>query len=244
MANNECSGPALLSELINYIQSIKNRRYTYRFIFIPETIGSIVYLSKNINHLKNNLKAGFVISCVGDDKCYSMITSRYANSFSDKVLKNILDFHSDYKTYSFLDRGSDERQFNAPNIDLGVTTFCRSKFGEYEEYHTSKDNMDFISPIGFQGSFNVLTQVIEAIEYNKKYEVNVLCEPNLGKRGLYPTLSQKNNYDNVKSMMNFIAYADGKNDLIDISNIIGVPVKDLVIVVDKLFKKNLLNIVD
>lgn len=240
MANNECSGPALISELINYVQSIKNRRYTYRFLFIPETIGSIVYLSKNINHLKNNLKAGFVVSCVGDDKCYSMITSRYGNSFSDKVLKNILDFHCDYKTYSFLDRGSDERQYNAPNVDLGVTTFCRSKFGEYEEYHTSKDNMDFVSPAGFEGSFDVLTQVVDAIEYNKKYEINVLCEPNLGKRGLYPTISQKGNYDNVKSMMNFIAYADGNNDLIDISNIIGVPVKDLITVVNKLLDNNLL----
>lgn len=243
MANNECSGIAVVSELIKYVNLLKNRRYTYRFLFIPETIGSVVYISKNIQRLKSNVIAGFVVSCVGDDRAYSVIESRYGNSLSDRVINNVLSYNGEYKKYSFLERGSDERQFNAPNVDLGVVGFCRSKYGEYPEYHTSGDNMDLVNPYGFQGSFNILTQVINALEYNRKYEINVLCEPQLGKRGLYPNISTTKSKNIVKNMMNFIAYADGKNDLINISNIIGVPIKDIIPIIDNLINNQLLNII-
>lgn len=131
MANNECSGPALSVELIKYASSMKHRRYTYRFIYIPETIGSITYLSQG-NHLrrmKETMVAGFNLSCVGDDRDYSIVESRYSNTIADKVLKNVLKFYTDgkYSTYSFLERGSDERQYNAPGIELPVVGFCRSK---------------------------------------------------------------------------------------------------------------------
>lgn len=243
MANNECSGIAVVSELIKYVNLLKNRRYTYRFLFIPETIGSVVYISKNIQRLKSNVIAGFVVSCVGDDRAYSVIESRYGNSLSDRVINNVLSYNGEYKKYSFLERGSDERQFNAPNVDLGVVGFCRSKYGEYPKYHTSGDNMDLVNPYGFQGSFNILTQVINALEYNRKYEINVLCEPQLGKRGLYPNISTTKSKNIVKNMMNFIAYADGKNDLINISNIIGVPIKDIIPIIDNLINNQLLNII-
>lgn len=101
--------------------------------------------------------------------------------------------------------------------------------------------MQLISPQGFQGSYEIMTQVISALEYNKAYKVKVLCEPQLGKRGLYPTISQKGNYDGVKAMTDFIAYADGKNDLIEISNIIGVPVNELIPIVEKLIDNDLID---
>lgn len=244
MANNECSGPALSAALVRYVASLEKRKYTYRFIYIPETIGSISYMSTfdHLQHMKDHIIAGFNLSCVGDDRDYSIVESKYADTLADRVLKNVLKSHTNnqYSTYSFLKRGSDERQYNAPGIELPVVCFCRSKFGEYPEYHTSADNMDLVSPAGFQGSYDVMTQVIQALEHNEKYRVTVLGEPQLGKRGLYPTISQKGRYDAVKAMTDFIAYADGKNDLIDISNIIDVSIKNLVGCIENLLKHNLL----
>lgn len=243
MANNECSGLALSAELVRYVVDMKKRKYTYRFVYIPETIGSIVYMSQSghLEHMKEKMLAGFNLSCVGDDRDYSIVESRNAYTLADKVLKNILNYHTKgkYSTYSFLQRGSDERQYNAPGIELPVVCFCRSKFGEYPEYHTSADNMGLISPAGFQGSYDVMTQVIDALEYNAFYKIKVLGEPQLGKRGLYPTTSQKGSYDAVETMLNFIAYADGRNDLIDISNKIGAPVKELVGIIHKLVNNGL-----
>lgn len=244
MANNECSGPVLSAALVRHVASMEQRRFTYRFIYIPETIGSITYLSQgdHLKHLKETMIAGFNLTCVGDDRNYSIVESRYADTLADKVLKNVLEFQTNghYSNYSFLHRGSDERQFNAPGINLPVVCYCRSKFGTYPEYHTSADNMGLVSPSGFQGSFDVMTQVIEALELNCQYRVTVPGEPQLGKRGLYPTISQKGSYDEVTAMMNFIAYADGKADLIDISNRIGVSVKELKGVIKKLLVNSLI----
>ena len=242
MANNELSGPAVAIHLAKWLSSLEKRHYTYRIIFIPETIGSITYLSRNLDILKKNVIAGFNISCVGDDRTFSYVASRYGNTLADKVAKNVLKYYyPDYKVYSFLDRGSDERQYNAPGVDLPVCAICRSKYGEYPEYHTSKDDLQLISATGLQGAFEVYQECIVALENNFKYKINVLCEPQLGKRGLYPTMSQKGSYAAVKAMTDFIAYADGTNDLIDISNIIGVPVNELISIVDKLQKNQLID---
>lgn len=241
MANNELSGPVVAIHLAKWLASLEKRRYTYRIIFIPETIGSIMYLSRNLDHLKQNVITGFNLSCVGDNRTFSYVESRYGNTLADKVAKNILKYYyPNYKTYTFLQRGSDERQYNAPGVDLPVCAICRSKYGEYPEYHTSKDDMKFISPDGLQGAYEVYQECITGLEYNDKYKINCLCEPQLGKRGLYPTLSQKGSYNEVKAMTDFIAYADGSNDLFDISNLIGVPVKDLFEIIEKLKNKKLL----
>lgn len=241
MANNELSGPVVATFLAKWLNLLVKRRYTYRIIFIPETIGAITYLSKNLQYLKEHVIAGFNLSCVGDNRTFSYMESRYGDTLADKAAKNVLSFYyPDYKTYSFLKRGSDERQYNAPGVDLPVCAICRSKYGEYPEYHTSKDNLELISPEGLLGAYEVYQQCILSLENNYSYKINVLCEPQLGKRGLYPTTSQKGTYDAVKVMIDFIAYADGSNDLIDISNIIGVPVNELLTVIEKLEKVDLL----
>ena len=241
MANNELSGPVVQTELIKYVQSLKNRRYTYRFVFIPETIGSITYCSRNLDVLKQNTRAGFVLSCVGDDLDYSIIESRYADTLADRVLKNVLKYHyPEYKTYSFLKRGSDEREYCAPGIDLPVCGVCRSKYGVYPEYHTSADNMNFISPEGLNGAYQLMVKVINALEYNYHYKVLCKGEPQLGKRGLYPTISQKGSYDSVLAMKDLLAYSDGRNDLIGISEIINQPVDVLIPIINKMMDNNLL----
>ena len=245
MANNECSGPALAMGLINYVRSLEKRRYTYRFLLIPESIGSISYMSKNLEHMQKHIKAIFVLSCVGDNNDYSIIHSRYGKTLADRVLTNVLKYHyPEYSDYSYLERGSDEKHYNAPGVDLPAVAFCRSKYGEFREYHTSEDNMDYISPEGFEGAFSVMTQVINTLEYNYNYKIKTLCEPQLGKRGLFPDLSRKGMYNPLMTLRNLIAYADGTNDLIEISEIIGVPVSEIIPNVQKLMDNDLLEIVE
>ena len=241
MANNELSGPCVQTELIKYLKSLSHRRYTYRFVFIPETIGSITYLSRNLEALQQHVKAGFVLSCVGDNRTYSMVSTKYEDTLADRVLNNVLKFHyPDYIRYSFMKRASDERQYGSAGVDLPVCAFCRSKYHEYPEYHTSADNMDLISPEGLSGAYEVMVKVINALENNYFYQMQCKCEPQLGKRGLNPTVSQKGTKGDARYMQDFIAYADGRNDLIGISNILDIPVDKLIPIKDQLMEHHLL----
>ena len=241
MANNELSGPCVQTELIKYLKSLSHRRYTYRFVFIPETIGSITYLSRNLEALQQHVKAGFVLSCVGDNRTYSMVSTKYEDTLADRVLNNVLKFHyPDYIRYSFMKRASDERQYGSAGVDLPVCAFCRSKYHEYPEYHTSADDMDLISPEGLSGAYEVMVKVINALENNYFYQMQCKCESQLGKRGLYPTVSQKGTKGDARYMQDFIAYADGRNDLIGISNILDIPVDKLIPIKDQLMEHHLL----
>jgi aminopeptidase-like protein len=241
MANNELSGPVVTTALVNFIKLITNRKYSYRIVFIPETIGSIMYISKNLDAMKKYIIAGFNITTIGDNKSYSYLPTRYGNTLADKVSKHILQ-NTDYIEYSFLDRGSDERQYCSPGVDLPIATICRTKYHEYPEYHTSLDDLSFISPEGLYGGYDKIKKAIELLEYNQYYKINVLCEPQLGKRGLYPTISTKASNNVVKKMMDFLAYADGNNDLIDIANIIGVQAEELFKIIEKMKKANLIDV--
>lgn len=240
MANNELSGPAIAIEIARWLKGLQGRRYTYKILFLVETIGALAYIQKNYAHLKSKVKAGFVLTCIGDDNNYSLIESRYGNTYADKVSQAVFREHCpDYKHYSYLKRGSDERQFCAPGIDLPFCTLCRTKFGEYPEYHTSLDDLSFISESGLQGGISVVKKCIQVIESNYTFKTKVLGEPQLGKRGLYPTISTKDTEDIVRYMMDFLAYADGSNDIIDISQITNIPIKDLLIEAEKLYKAGL-----
>ena len=241
MANNELSGPTVTTYLAKWIQS-QPREYTYRIIFIPETIGSITYLSKNQQKLKENVSAGFNITCVGDDNAYSFLPSRNGSTLSDIVAKHVLKHHAkDFKEYSFLDRGSDERQYCSPGVDLPIASIMRTKYGEYEQYHTSLDNLDFISDKGLYGAFKALTLSIICIENNKVYKYTNLCEPQLGRRGLRSNVGAINNMTQFnKDVTNVLAYADGKKDLISIAIETDRPLWELIIVVEKLVEHNLL----
>ena len=242
MANDELSGPVVMTELIKYVQQMTDHRYTYRFVINPETIGAITYLSRNLNVLQQHVKAGFVLSCCGDDRTYSYIATKYGDTLADRVLQNVLSFHApDYLSYTFLDRGSDERQYGSAGVNLPVCGFCRSKYTQYPEYHTSADNMDLISPAGLQGAYDVMVKVINALEHNFFYSMNCKCEPQLGKRGLYPTISYKGSHDSVNAIRDFTAYADGSHDLIDISNRIHVSTDILIDIKDKLLAHDLLS---
>lgn len=244
MANDNCSGIAVAVKLAELIRKQHNK-YTYRFIFIPETIGAITYLSRHLEYLQKHVIAGFNLSCVGDDLSYSYVPTRKGGTLADRVIENILTYHtSGYIKYSYLDRGSDERQYNAPGVDLPVCCFCRSKFHVFPEYHTSADNLTFVSKEGLQGSYDVLRMCFEVIETNDLYVCTTLCEPQLGKRNLYPEVGQKGTYQSVKWYQDFLAYADGDNDLIAISNHLGVSAYLLTDVVRVLLENKLIKVED
>lgn len=244
MANNELSGPVVTAFLAKWILSLKSIKYTYRIIIIPETIGSIAYLSRNYKKMKENTIAGFNVTCVGDDRAYSYLPSRDGNTFADKIAKHVLK-HSqpDFLSYSFLDRGSDERQYCSTGIDLPVCSIMRSKYECYPEYHTSLDDLDLVTPSGLLGGYKVLRQSIECIEANEIVFKTVLCEPQLGKRGLYPTISDKNTILEVEDMMNFLAYCDGISTNLEIAEKINVPLWDLQNIINNLKSADLLRVI-
>jgi len=242
MANDQLSGPTVVTFLANWITQIENPEYSYRIVFIPETIGSITYLSLNHEDMKSKVFAGFNVSCVGDNRSYSYLPSRNGETISDRVAKHVLDWiDSNYKIYSWLDRASDERQYCAPGIDLPIASIMRTKHGQYPEYHTSLDDLiNVVTPEGLDGGYWAIRRAVESIEKNKKYKVTVLCEPQMGKRGIYPTLSTKKTKDQVGLMMDLISLCDGDSSLIEIADKLNVPIWDLYDLADKLESYNLI----
>ena len=220
------------------------RRYTYRIIFVPETIGSITYLSRNLTEMKRNIIAGFNITCVGDERNYSYLPSRKGNTLSDEVAKHILK-HIDNKfvSYNWKDRGSDERQYCSPKADLPVVSIMRTKYGEYEEYHTSLDNLEnVVTPNGLQGGFNAIKLALEAIENNYYPVTNIIGEPHLSRRGLYPQNTDDETVNNVRLLTDFLTYSDGQTSLLEIANKCDVAVWKLYDVMNLLCEEKIVHL--
>lgn len=249
MANNELSGPVLTMAIARHLSSLDlDNRYTYRILFLPETIGAISYLSQNLHKMKNNTIAGFVISCVGDQRDFSIIQSRSGKCLSDRVLIHTLKQYCEKPTtYSFLDRGSDERQYCSPGVDLPVSGFSRSKYATFPEYHTSFDDLSLITQRGLEESYSVMIDVLRILENNHKYKTSILCEPQLGRRGLYHKIGVENTgishkKSSVNLMMDFIAFADGYSDIISIAEKIGCRATDLIDIAKLLWDHNIISI--
>ena len=243
MANNELSGPIVSMSLINYFKKLKSLEKTLRFVFLPETIGSITYLNKNIDKLKKNVIGGFNVSCIGDEKQHSCMLTKYENSLSDQsILATYKKLNLKYKKYSFLERGSDERQYNSPGIDLKIASIFRSKYGEYKEYHTSLDDFNLVTKKGISEGAKVAMNAIKILSKKIIPKYTILCEPQMGKRNLYSNLSFKHNKKsfNSRKLMNFLQYADGSNDLVKISKLIKLKYGETFKIYRLLSKHNLI----
>ena len=241
MANDQLSGPIVAMALINFFSKKKIYK-TLRFLFIPETIGSIAYIKNNLDDMKKNIIGGFNLSCIGDNKNHSCMLSKYADSPSDEA---IIEAYKKlqikkYKVHSFLERGSDERQYNSPGVDLKITSIFRTKYGEFPEYHTSMDNFNLVTLKGVKGGYKVAKKALEIIDENIYPKNNILGEPQMSKRGMYPTLSTKNSKTIVRHYMDFLQYADGKNSLSKISKYIKLDIKAVKKIYKILLKKKLL----
>ncbi len=230
MANNELSGPAVSIFLSKWLCK-KKRKFSYRFIFIPETIGSINYINKNLKNLQKNVICIFNLTCVGDNNCTSFMPSKYGNTIADRIATTVLKKQKiNYKKYSWLTRGSDERQYMSVGVEIPTVSIMSSKYHEYKEYHTSEDNLNFISSKGLNKNYNIHKEIIKYIEKLEFPKTKIICEPNLSKRNLYPSLNNmsKKNLELKKlgkNINNFLSYADGSNSIEDISKLIKLDLK-------------------
>lgn len=218
LANNELSGPVVMAALYQWLKTRPNLRYSYRFFIGPETIGPIAYLATHLRELQEKVVAGWVLTCLGDNRTFSFVPSRNGHSLADRISKEVLSKRV-YDTYSYLERGSDERQWCAPGVNLPVCSLMRSKYGTYPEYHTSYDDLEFISPEGLEGGFQLLIECLEKLENEPRWVTNVIGEPQMSRRNLYSTLSTTDSAVSSKPFMDVLAYCDGSHDLAEISSL-------------------------
>jgi len=213
LANNELSGPLVLTALSKIL---KPSKYTIKLLLIPETIGAIAYIKKNLNFLKQNLVAGINISCVGDKGKFSLISSLSENTYADKVSLRILKKRN-FKKYSFLDRGSNERQFGCQNLNLPFVTICRSRFGDYKQYHTSADNLKILSEKNLRESTILIRDIIYEIQKNRIFLKNTTCEPFLTKYNLVNLIGGPKKDRYFQEIQNIIAYVGKDFDIKELS---------------------------
>jgi aminopeptidase-like protein len=244
MANNELSGPILTAMLYQQLAKIKHRKYTYRFLFAPETIGAIWYLSEYGQRLQDKLEAGFVVTTVGDAGSYHFRHSRKADSLADRAISAVLKAETiDVIEEDFDVDGSDERQYCSPGFNLPVASLCRTQYGKYPEYHTSLDNKDFISFPAMAETLQVYLNMVNLLENNAHYKTTVsYCEPMLGKRNLHPKLTSKTGTDPayLSAMKWLLNLSDGSFDLIAIVQRTGLTIQTLLEARDRLIDVGLL----
>jgi aminopeptidase-like protein len=242
MANNELSGPVLAVALAKFVRNL-SPHYTYRFLFIPETIGSIAYLAHNLASMKSRMLAGYLLTCVGDERVYSYVPSRSGTSVADEVaLEAFEQLGIPFLSYTWSDRGSDERQYCAPGVDLPVCSVMRSKYGKYPEYHTSLDRLGtVVTAKGLQETYDYYRRVMRILESQRYPRVNTLCEPQLGKRGLYPDISIKGSADAVRPLTDVISEADGHQSMQRIAQRTGLALSTVQELCDLLVKKGLVS---
>lgn len=243
LANDNLSGILSAAFLYKELKKRSDLRYSYRFLFIPETIGAIAYLSKHGNVLKENLIAGYVLTTCGDRGNFTYKRSRKGDTLADRAVECVLSStEKDYKLEDFFPTGSDERQYCSPGFDFPVGSLMRTRYYEFPEYHTSKDNKDFISFEHIQGTIEKYLDVITLIEANDIFvRTNPYCEPQLGKYDLYTSLGGQRDASIINGLIIYILnLADGHNDLIDIVNKSKYDFRLVIEAIKKLVDKNLL----
>lgn len=224
LANDNCSGLALLAHLAKRISGIKTR-YSYRFLFVPGAIGSIAWLARNEDKV-GRIKHGLVLSCVGDDGGPTYKKSRRSDTEIDRTMVHILKHAAQQPAIlEFSPYGYDERQYCSPGFNLSVGLFQRGKFGAFPEYHTSADNLDFIRPQHLQKSYEIVAAAIDVLENNRSF-LNTVSkgEPQLGKRGLYGAIGGHSDAaSKAMAMLWVLNLSDGKHSLLDIAERADLP---------------------
>jgi len=246
LANDQLSGIVLLATLMKLLSELPDHKYSYHALFAPETIGVIAFLSRCADELKAKMKAGYVVTCVGDDGPFTYMRSKRTGSAADKAAEHVLPYiaKAKGKPLSFREFdpvGSDERQYCSPGMNLPVGSLMRSRHGEFKQYHTSLDDLTFVSEVGLQGSLEAYLRVVQALELNcQPLRTNPNCEPQLGKRGLYSNLVSSSIEDYQVKVLNILSFADGEHDLIDIANRLRVPVWELATPLQRLVEAELI----
>lgn len=230
-----------LAKLISEQSKSNSFHYSYRFLFLPETIGSIRFIEENHKYLKENLVAGWVLTCLGVGDTWSFLESRSGNCTSDVLSKKLLNrFTSNYNTYKFTDRGSDERQFCWPGTDLPFSSIMRDKYNQFAEYHSSLDNLSLFNETKLIESLRLFLQLIADIENNPLYLSKTITEPFLTNTGLYPHFSSLLTRDSVRDLMNVLTYCDGEHFADDISTKCNLEIQQVNAILMILLEKQLI----
>ena len=241
LCNDNLSGVVLTTFLAKILSNIKTK-YSYRFLFVPETIGAITWLAKNENNVKR-IKHGLVVTCVGDSGNSTYKKSRMGNAEIDKSVENVLMLSKEeYSIHDFYPYGSDERQFCSPGFNLPFGSLMRTLPAKFSEYHTSGDNLNFVKPEYLSNTFSKYAKIMYILENNRKFiNLNPKCEPQLGKRGVYRSVGgQKVLKDENLAMFWILNMSDGKNSLLEISTKSGISFEIIENVSKKMVENNLL----
>ncbi|MCH9853249.1 MAG: DUF4910 domain-containing protein [Alphaproteobacteria bacterium] len=260
MANNELSGPLALVGLYYALKNLPNRRFSYRFVLLPETIGSISYLATRRKQLEKDIIGGMVLTCLGGpNKQVSFKLSRSdwlgAPTMSDKLARNLADYDADnYRIRDFTPtEGSDERQFCSPAINWPIIQAARTVYANYKEYHTHLDNKDFMQIASVEDSINKLflfIRIFEIMDLKLKSKIEG-GEPQLGRHNLYPTLngpmSNKMSSDKtvdlrkqLNLLLSTLSVIDGTRTIIDIATKLSAPLSDIMPIIAELKNKNII----
>lgn len=222
MANNELSGPLVTALVYRRLAQLPRRRLTYRFFFGAETIGCIGYLSQRLATLKDRTIAGYVLTCLGDRGGFSYKRTRADGSLSDRAALHVLGPACTVIPYNPV--GSDERQYNAPGVELPIGCVMRSEPGTYPGYHSSRDDKSFISFDSLAASVDRCFEILRVLDGNRTVKSRTPCEPQLGRRGLYPSLGTADaKHAKVAAIRWILSYADGRHDVLSIAERSGMP---------------------
>lgn len=262
MVNDNLSGPIVQALLYRELKKRKKLKYSYRFVLVPETIGPIVYLSQH-QEIVNNIVGGFVLTTCGGPGDFGVKRSFLGNHIVDKaVLETFREYGISFINYDFRPDGSDERQYSSPGFRIPVCTISKDKYYEYDYYHTSLDNLDFVPPENLLKTLKLYLSAIDKIESNEKYlSLSPYGEVQLGKRGLYPQTGggqhqsalgsehQEEDFfikyiDEVDAICWFLFLADGSNSLFDMAERSKVPFEQLKEIANKLIDKKLITKVE
>jgi aminopeptidase-like protein len=227
MANDNLSGPLLTAMLQRRVAGWNERRLTYRFVWLPETIGAVAYLARLGTHFREHLVAGYVASCLGDPAPFTYKRSRRGSTVADRAALHVLRARQGeaVRVLDFEPTGSDERQYCSPGYDLPVGVIARSIYGRYDQYHTSADDRSFLSFPALVETIDAYEDTLRLLDRNRTYQrTDPRGEPQLGKRGLYPTLGAGRDQGAEMSGLQWVLnLSDGDHDLLSITERSGLP---------------------
>lgn len=244
MANNELSGTSVALILIAYLKHLKSTKglqYTYNFYWGAETIGAIALLSDKYDEFKNNLLAGYVLTCIGDEARLGFVSSRAKRRLSEKILRKVLIKRKQkFNVFPFSHRGSDERQFCWPGVDLPYTCVFKSKFECYDQYHTTGDNLKFISKKGIKESAQLLINVINEFEKNRFPKCCTIGEPHLSRYMHYSKMGKTGPNPDARLILDILNLCDGETTELEIARLLNTKLSMVEEIVDFCIENKLL----
>ena len=241
LANDNLSGIAVMTWLARELAARPRRRYSYRFLFIPGTIGSIIWLARN-EERASRIAHGLVAANLGDPGAFHYKRSRQGNAEIDRVAAVLKASGEPFDVEDFVPFGYDERQYCSPGFDLPVGSLTRTPWGRYPEYHTSADDLGFVQPASLAGSLRIYLNVVDVLEGNRRYlNLNPKCEPQLGRRGLYRTIGgDEAGRARELALLWVLNQSDGYHSLLDIAERSDLSFADLREAADALLAAGLL----